>query len=58
MRDGLYGDKSYTKAMGHSTEVSRKYYLDRFEPGVVSAIDEAEYQKAYQRRKGLQSDGK
>ena len=44
--------------LGHSPEVSRKYYLDKFEPGVVSAIDEAEYQKAYQRPKGAKSGGK
>ncbi len=49
-------ERLYADAMGHDPDVSRKYYLDKFEPGVVSAIDEAEYQAAYQRRKGAESE--
>ena len=52
LRIGL-SERAYQQAMGHSPEVSRKYYLDKFEPGVVSAIDEAEYQAAYELRKGV-----
>ena len=53
MKNGTVGG-TYTRAMGH---ISRKYYLNRFEPGVVSVIDEAEYQKAYKRRMETQSEG-